>query len=115
MKEIIIDQEFVSYCGLYCGACKNYLKEKCPGCRTDGKYKKCKMRPCCLENNYRSCADCTEFGNVKDCNKYTNSLWNFLEFLFRTNRTACIDFIRKNGYEQFARYMAENKLITFKR
>lgn len=115
MKEVIADQELISYCGLYCGACKSYLKEKCPGCRIDGKYKKCKMKPCCIENNYQSCADCKEFVNVMDCTKYTNKLWNIMEFLFQTKRSACIDYIRKEGYESFANHMAEKKLVAFKR
>jgi hypothetical protein len=28
MKEIVADSKLVAYCGLYCGACKSYLKEK---------------------------------------------------------------------------------------
>ncbi len=31
MKEIVSDPKLVAYCGLYCGACKRYLQEKCPG------------------------------------------------------------------------------------
>jgi hypothetical protein len=32
MKAIVADAGLVAYCGLYCGACKAYLKEKYPGC-----------------------------------------------------------------------------------
>jgi hypothetical protein len=115
VKKIIVDNELISYCGLYCGSCKNYLKEKCPGCRTSGKYQKCKMRPCCLKNNLTSCADCKDFKNVLECKKYTNKLWNFLEFVFRTKRSACIELIREKGYDEFAQYMAEKKLTVLKR
>jgi len=115
MKEVIANKELISYCGLYCGACKSYLREKCPGCRTNRKYKKCKMRPCCIDNNYTSCADCKDFKDVMDCKKYTNILWNVLEFLFRTRRSACIDLIREKGYDAFAKHMAEKRLVTLKR
>ncbi len=32
MRTIQEDVELVAHCGLYCGACKAYLKEKCDGC-----------------------------------------------------------------------------------
>jgi len=115
MKDITAEKDLVSYCGLYCGACKSYLKEKCPGCRIDGKYKKCKMRPCCLEHEYQSCADCTEFPNVADCGIYSNRFWDIMEFFFRTQRSACIDMIKRVGYQDFAEHMAENKLVVLKR
>ena len=31
--------EKIAFCGLYCGACRQYLKEKCPGCRKNEKAK----------------------------------------------------------------------------
>lgn len=113
--EIKKDVNLVSYCGLYCGACKSYLKGRCSGCLEQGKYKKCQMRPCCLENQYRSCAECKEYPDPMDCNKYTNSLWNFFEFVFRTKRSKCIDFIKQKGYEEFARLMSSQKKVTLKR
>ena len=115
MKKIIADQQLISYCGLYCGCCKAYIKEKCPGCNQNGKYKKCKMRPCCIENNYLSCADCIEFTDVMECKKYTNTIWNILEFIFRTKRAACVDLIREIGYKEYSKFMAEKKLVTIKR
>ncbi len=30
MKEIVQNTDLIAYCGLYCGACKSYLMEKCP-------------------------------------------------------------------------------------
>ena len=50
MKEIISDPKLVAFCGLYCGACKAYLKERCPGCHDNEKATWCKVRTCCLEN-----------------------------------------------------------------
>ena len=51
--------ELVARCGLYCGACGSYLKGRCPGCRENVKATWCKVRACCGEHSYASCADCT--------------------------------------------------------
>jgi hypothetical protein len=32
MKNISADENLVSMCGLYCGAYKSYMKDKCKGC-----------------------------------------------------------------------------------
>ena len=61
MKEIVSDPKLVAFCGLYCGACRAYLKDRCPGCHDHEKASWCKVRICCLEAGYSSCADCTEF------------------------------------------------------
>ena len=42
MKEIVADTNLIGYCGLYCGACKRYLKDKCPGCHKNEKAAWCK-------------------------------------------------------------------------
>ena len=33
MKNIKADKAMIAVCGLYCGACRKYLMDKCPGCR----------------------------------------------------------------------------------
>ena len=57
MKEIVSSPDLVAYCGLYCGACKRYRMEKCPGCRENEKAAWCKVRACCRGNHYSSCAE----------------------------------------------------------
>jgi hypothetical protein len=37
MKDIVSNQELVAYCGLYCGACRAYRMDKCPGCHDNEK------------------------------------------------------------------------------
>lgn len=32
MRAIVSNPALIANCGLCCGACKAYLKEKCPGC-----------------------------------------------------------------------------------
>ena len=33
MKTIVSDTQNIAACGLYCGACRKFLAEKCPGCK----------------------------------------------------------------------------------
>jgi Protein of unknown function (DUF3795) len=114
-KQITNDAELIAYCGLYCGACGKFLKDKCPGCSGNAKASWCQIRSCCIENNYKSCADCKQFSNVKDCKKYNNFIAKIFGFVFRSNRAACISLIKEKGYEGFAGYMTDNKIMTIKR
>ena len=51
MKEIASDPNLVAYCGMYGGACKAYLRDKCPGCDDQQKASWCKIRSCCISHN----------------------------------------------------------------
>jgi hypothetical protein len=115
VKTVAANQKLIAFCGLYCGACRQYLQEKCPGCRDNVKAAWCQIRKCGLENHYASCADCGQFSQVIDCKKYNNFMARVFGFVFRSNRAGCIDLIKKQGYAGFAQYMAENKLQTIKR
>ncbi len=109
------DTNLIAVCGVYCGACKSYLKGKCPGCKENQKASWCKTRTCCLENNYLSCADCTDFDDPMDCKKYNTIFSKIFAFIFRSNRPACIQFIKEKGYDEFAREMADKQLIFIKK
>jgi hypothetical protein len=115
MKEIVPDTKLIAYCGLYCGSCRSFLKESCPGCADNKKATWCKVRTCNMEHNYASCADCKEFPNAMDCKKYNNFMSKLFGFVFKSDRNACVNMIRSNGYEKFANYMAENKLQSIKK
>jgi hypothetical protein len=115
MKQIIADRNLVAYCGLYCGACRSYLKEKCPGCQENAKASWCQVRLCCLEKKYASCADCTEFANASNCQKFNNIFSKLIGFCLRSNRQACITAIKTKGCEKFAQEMANQKKQTLKR
>ena len=114
MKEIIADKNLIAYCGLYCGACKSYLKEKCPGCRENEKATWCKTRQCCIENNYSSCADCTSLSPM-DCKKYNTFISKVIGFFFNSDRNACLNKIKEIGYDEFANEMTNTKKQTIKR
>ena len=114
-KEIVKDTNLIADCGLYCAACGRYQKGSCPGCQKNEKASWCKVRSCNMANNYQSCADCKEFTNPMDCNKFNNFISKAFAFVFRSDRGACIAKIKEGGYENFAVYMAENKLQSMKR
>ena len=115
MKEVIVDKTLVAKCGLYCAACPKFLKQKCQGCDTCEKATWCKVRSCCIENNYASCAECKEFENPADCKKYNTFMMKVFEFIFNSNRTACVQLIKEIGYDKFSEEMAKNKRVTIKR
>jgi len=115
MKEIVNDKNLIAYCGLYCGACPKYLKGKCPGCKENQKAGWCKVRTCCMESSYHSCADCSDYNNVNDCKKYNNFMAKLFALIFRSNHKACIDYIKSNGYEAFSAKMTEDKIQSFKK
>lgn len=114
-KEIVKDANLIAYCGLYCAACGRYQKGSCPGCQKNEKASWCKIRSCNMDNHYQSCADCKEFSNPMDCKKYNNFISKIFAVVFRSNRQAGIAMIKERGYENFAVYMAENRLQTIKK
>lgn len=115
MKTIVANKELVACCGLYCGSCKKYLMEKCSGCRKNEKASWCKVRSCCIDNGYASCADCKLVSDAKDCKKFNNFISNVFRIIFKSDRGACVEMIKKTGYENFADEMAKEKLMTIKK
>jgi hypothetical protein len=106
MKKVTTDAALVAFCGLYCGACRAYLNEKCPGCKENTKAAWCKIRFCCIDNKYATCADCRDFKDVDDCRKFNNFLSRIFALVFRSNRKACIEQIRSGGRAKHAEIMA---------
>ena len=115
MKEIVQNTDLIAYCGLYCGSCKSYLKEKCPGCHENSKASWCKVRSCNIEHGYKSCADCTEFADPRECSKFNNFFSKIFALIFASDRPACIAKIKESGYDEFARFMTDHRLQTIKR
>lgn len=107
--------ELVAYCGLYCGQCTKFLKDKCPGCKENEKASWCKSRSCCLENDYASCADCSSVKELDECKKLNNFISKVFGFIFRSDRLACLNMIREKGYNDFVKYMDGNKQMTIKK
>jgi hypothetical protein len=114
LKEIILDKKLIAFCGLYCGACRSYLKGNCSGCKDNVKASWCKVRQCCIENNFQSCADCKTI-EFRECGKYNTFISKVFGIIFNSDRAACIDTIKETGYNEFAIEMANNKRQTIKR
>lgn len=109
----------VSYCGFYCGACSVYKKGKCEGCKGDSPkcavgYKPCQVKPCCIGNEYNTCADCTKFETVKECTKFNPLMIRFGQFITRTNRRLGIEMIKEKGESDFLKFMTDKKWVTIK-
>lgn len=106
MKSITADSALVAYCGLYCGACKAYRKGRCPGCHDNQKATWCKVRTCCREHAYTSCADCTDYTDPRQCRKYNNFISKTIGLVLRSDRAACIRQIKELGLQGHADAMA---------
>lgn len=115
MREITADKSLVAFCGLYCGACGSYLKERCPGCAANNKASWCGIRKCCKGKGILSCAECTDFADAMDCRKFNNLMSKLFGLVFRSDRGACIRQIKESGLEGHARKMASAKVQTIRR
>jgi hypothetical protein len=114
IKEVIADKNMIAYCGLYCGACRSFLTNKCPGCKDNIKAGWCKIRDCCKENNFQSCADCGKIA-LMECKKYNTFISKIIGYVLNSDRAACITRIKELGYDDFAFEMTNNKSQTIKR
>ena len=113
MKQIISDIRLIAACGLYCGACRKYLHEKCPGCRLNEKASWCGIRKCTYEKGIGTCAECGM--EVGECKTYSNFMAKFFAFIFKSDRPACIRFIKEHGKQAYADEMTKRKCQTIKR
>jgi len=114
LKPIVADKNLIAYCGLYCGACRAYLKGSCVGCRENKKATWCKIRTCCEENGFASCADCKSV-ELMECPKYNTFISRLIGVLLNSDRSACIKMIREKGYDEFAVAMTEYKRQSIRR
>lgn len=115
LKPVVADTELVAYCGLYCGACGSYRRGRCPGCHENHKASWCKVRTCCRENGYASCAECQTTAEPRDCKKYNNIIARLFGLIFRSDRRACIVQIREIGLQAHAERMASQEAQTIRR
>lgn len=111
--EIKVDVSTIAACGLYCGACRKFLKGACPGCHKNEKAGWCKIRQCCQSKGFATCAECEM--DVKACKIHSNFIGKVFALLFNSDRAACIHYIKDNGAEAFAQEMAQRKMQTMKR
>lgn len=113
MKSIKPDVRSIAACGLYCGACRKYLAGKCPGCKQNAKASWCKIRTCCMAKGFSTCAECPL--DVRECKLFSNWVAKVFAILFRSDRPACIRYIREHGEQAFAEKMARSGCQTIKK
>ena len=116
-EQMTENEQLISYCGFYCGACPTYLSGKCEGCRGNSPkcavgYKKCMAKPCCVENGFFTCADC--FTSTKKCKKYNPLSIRFGEWISNTSRKKAIEMIKEKGQAKFLAYMVDKNWVTVK-
>ena len=115
MRELVASPELVASCGLYCGACKSYLNERCDGCHKNEKASWCTVRSCCREKSLSSCAACSDYPDPRQCAKFNNFMSKLFGVIFRSDRAACVAQIKRLGIEGHAQTMAAQKLHTIRR
>lgn len=99
-------QGLIAACGMNCGLCIWYLREKkpCGGCFKKDDENKPKVCRSCTIVNCESLAE-TESGFCYDCKKYPCTRLKRLDKRYRTNYGMSmldnLDFINKNGMERF--------------
>ena len=106
-KQLVRSEALVARCGLYCGACSRYLNNKCPGCEGNKKAAWCKIRTCCNENGFSTCAECDIVENVADCKKRNHPVSKLFAFVFNSDRHANITYIQQHGKQAFADVMVD--------
>jgi hypothetical protein len=95
--------EGIGCCGAYCGTCNIRRQQRCQGCKTgyaddtrDISRAKCRMKVCCIANQFTSCADCSEY----ESGRIIQSFHSKGSYKNRKYKEA-LDFIRANGYREF--------------
>lgn len=115
MKPTVANAELVAYCGLYCGACGAHRRGRCPGCHENQRAGWCKVRTCCRENGYSSCAECKTTPDPGDCKKFSNIISKLFGLIFRSDRRACILQIREKGLQGHAEEMTARQAHSIRR
>jgi len=92
----------LAYCGLVCSGCGAYRKGRCKGCHSDKPMNAgCKVKPCAMEKNCTTCADCGDFTDLKECRKLNNFISKIFGLIFRSDRIGNLCRIREIGIEKF--------------
>ena len=118
-KEMNRDENLIARCGLYCGACPSFISKKCDGCRGNSAksaivYKSCKVKPCCADNGFFTCADCTIYASTKECKKYNPLLLKIASWIESCDRSKAIEMIKTKGRVEFLAFMQERNWVIIK-
>jgi hypothetical protein len=110
---VVTDVKLIAACGLYCAGCYKFRSGKCPGCAGNEKAAWCKIRSCCLGKDIANCSLCEEYSTPKACAKYNNFMARLFGFIFQSDREECINFLKENGADNYAAFMAGKEWVSF--
>ena len=93
----------IGCCGAYCKTCRAYSEKKCSGCKLgydtgerDISKAKCKIKKCCMEKSFYTCADCPEYTACQTVQGfYGKTGGKYKKYQQATQ------YIRENGYDNF--------------
>lgn len=95
--------EQIGCCGAYCGTCKVFKDGLCRGCKIgysngerDITKVKCKIKKCCISNNFISCADCEKYNTCETVQTFHNKNG----YKYKKYKEAIV-FLKANGYDRF--------------
>ena len=118
-EQMADNEQFIAHCGLYCKFCPSFISGKCEGCRGNAAksavvYKQCQVKPCCVENSFFTCADCTLYASTKECKKYNPLLLKIASWVESSDRSKAIEMIKRKDRAELAAYMEEKNWVIFK-
>lgn len=88
----------IAFCGLNCYACGSHKRNRCKGCKDGGGFASCKVRLCCQEKEFDTCAMCEK---MESCKTLDNFISKVFGFIFRTSRKNNLRTIKKMGLESY--------------
>jgi len=92
----------VARCGLVCSNCGALRAGRCGGCHSEKPmFSRCPVKACAVEKGYATCADCTDFADLKQCRKLNNWIARIFGLIFRSNRIGGLYRIRDVGLDAF--------------
>lgn len=103
-----MEEKLIAACGMNCGICMAYLREKnrCPGCRGDWEKDRTYLRKCVIRNCERLAKNNWKFCNSK-CEKFPCLRLKNLDKRYRTkygmSMIENLKMIEERGIEEFVK------------
>lgn len=92
----------VARCGLVCSNCGAFRAGRCQGCHSERPmFRNCPVKACTSQRGCTTCADCTEFADLRQCGKLWNWISRVFAAIFRSDRIGGLERIREIGLEAF--------------
>jgi hypothetical protein len=93
----------IGCCGAYCRTCPVMRQGACGGCKIgyrsgdrDLTKARCKIKVCCIQKGFNSCADCDGLDSCETIQGF----YGKKGYKYRKYREA-VEFIREHGYNRF--------------